>query len=246
MPKTYFNERVALSRAAGSNLGISFGSQADCHNTVKLSKNMLDFVFSKEIDDRTETVFQTNAFPPISPYFNGGNGTGNIRTGSVSDDSAMFSGTGESDEEPVYKDENENEMLEFLSNEECHFESLPRETHVRNLSKYKVGDCRCAATIANEDLVCGWESRQQLHKYYRSPKGTKTRKSNTPHVYQRLYQEKENFFVFKHCDNSSDFIQQYRSNHTSVGSTKFPNNSRLPVAEPDPYGAKIKSNVLYV
>ncbi|XP_060074380.1 uncharacterized protein LOC132554099 [Ylistrum balloti] len=131
----------------------------------------------------------------------------------------------------------------------CSFGRISNRRLIKNLqSKNNITsrrECRCSATVAeHEELVCGWESKYQTGKYYRPVKvKRKTQNHNIPHAYQRLLPERDTGFDFHHYEESSQYMEQYRHNHTvgDVCKVSYYHNDDVTMA--DPYVSRVKGNV---
>ncbi|XP_021357164.1 uncharacterized protein LOC110452805 isoform X2 [Mizuhopecten yessoensis] len=106
-------------------------------------------------------------------------------------------------------------------------------------------ECRCSATVTEHDeLVCGWESKYQTGKYYRPVKvKRKTQNHNIPHAYQRILPERDTGFDFHHYEEPSQYMEQYRHNHTVGDVCKVSYYHSDDVTMADHYAPRAKGNV---
>ncbi|XP_069135564.1 uncharacterized protein [Argopecten irradians] len=131
----------------------------------------------------------------------------------------------------------------------CSFGRLSKRRIVKNLQvKHNIAsrrECRCSATVPeNEDLVCGWESKYQTGKYYRPVKvKRKTQNHNIPHAYQRILPERDTGFDFHHYEETSQYMEQYRHNHTVGDVCKVSYYQGDDVTMTDPYASRVKGNI---
>ncbi|XP_033748009.1 uncharacterized protein LOC117333009 [Pecten maximus] len=131
----------------------------------------------------------------------------------------------------------------------CSFGRISKRRVTKNLQlKSNIAsrrECRCSATVAEQDeLVCGWESKYQTGKYYRPVKvKRKTQNHNIPHAYQRLLPERDTGFDFHHYEEPSQYMEQYRHNHTVGDVCKVSYYHTDDVTIADPYAQRVKGNI---